>query len=297
MHSIQSILKTRYEILLPYLEKNKIEAYRLYHPQSGPWPVAVDIYQDNAVVHFFGPIPETFIDELESALKSLLNIREFFYKDRSGKGAGVAVGEAQGKEITVEEYGHKFALNLSDYLDTGLFLDHRETRLWVESQSKDKVVLNTFAYTGSFTIYAAAGGATKTYSVDLSRTYTDWIKKNLELNGLPLEKNWTYKMDTLEFFRYAKRKGITFDIIIIDPPTFSKNKGENFSVERDYPALLNGALDLLNPDGFIVFSNNCKDFHLDPKKIIPCKVRQEFKLIPPDFEGVEPHHCYIVENI
>lgn len=296
MSELQKILSAELKRLKPYLTKNKIEAYRLYHESTGPYPIVIDIYKDNAVIHIFERVPEDFIEELEAELKNLLAITDFFYKDRTEKTAGTPLEKGPHKEITVQEYGHTFSLNLSDYLDTGLFLDHRETRRWIESQSKNKIVLNTFAYTGSFSIYAAAGGAKKTHSVDLSKTYCEWIKKNLALNGFPPEENWVYKMDTLEFFRYAKRKQLSFDIIIIDPPTFSKNKGANFSVRRDYPELINGALELLNPNGFIVFSNNCHDFVLEKRKLRPCEVLEETTLIPPDFEGAAPHQCFIIHK-
>lgn len=265
------------------------EAYRLLRTDE----LAVDIYKDMAVVHVFGEMPNRA--ELEKSIRKQVPVREFFYKDRRGKGAGEAV-KASHQETVVEENGHKFLINLSDYLDVGLFLDHRETRKWIESQSTGKQVLNTFAYTGSFSVYAASGGAEKTTSVDLSAIYCEWIKKNLALNNLPPEKNWVYKMDTLEFFRYAKRKGLRYDIIIIDPPTFSKNKGQTFSVERDYPALLNGALELLNPDGFILFSNNCTSFDLDESKLSPCRVEDVDHLHAPDFEGWFSHWCFVIRR-
>lgn len=265
------------------------QAYRLLRTND----LAVDIYKDKAVIHVFGQMPSKA--ELEAKIRKAVPVTGFFYKDRRGKGAGEAL-KAPHEEIIVEEYGHKFLINLSDYLDVGLFLDHRETRKWIESQSLGKQVLNTFAYTGSFSVYAAAGGAEKTTSVDLSETYCDWIKKNLTLNEFPPEKNWVYKMDTLEFFRYAKRKGLTYDIIIIDPPTFSKNKGKTFSVERDYPALINGALELLRDDGFILFSNNCTTFHLDRSRLQPCQVEEIKHLKAPDFEGWFSHWCYKIRN-
>lgn len=302
MPSIRELLEHSLAQRKAYLHQNHIEAYCLNpEPQPG-LPARVDIYKDNAVVHLFATTvgdlfdrtPSDFRQGLERELQSLLNIRSFFYKDRTGKGAGAPLPSKAPKEITVQEYGHAFALNLSDYLDTGLFLDHRETRRWIETRSKGKVVLNTFAYTGSFSIYAAAGGAQKTYSVDLSKTYCDWIKKNLELNELPLEKNWVLKMDTFEFFRYAKKKRLSFDIIIIDPPTFSKNKGETFSVERDHPRLINEALELLNKGGFILFSNNCQGFRLNAQKLNRCQIKEHL-LIPKDFEGTHPHHCFLIE--
>ena len=142
---MKSALQASLARLKPYLEKNQIEAYRLYNCEE--FPLAIDIYKDKAVIHMFADIPADMIEEIEAELKDLLQITEFFYKDRSGRGAGVPAGESPKVETTVEEYGHKFLLNLSDYLDTGLFLDHRETRHYIESMCKDKIVLNTFAYT------------------------------------------------------------------------------------------------------------------------------------------------------
>ena len=271
------------------MNKLNLEAYRYLRTPD----IAVDVYKDNAVVHVFGEMPNKV--ELEASIKKQIPTKEFFYKDRRGKGAGEPE-KAIHKEIIVEENGHNFLINLSDYLDTGLFLDHRETRKWIEGQSKGKRVLNTFAYTGSFSIYAAAGGAEKTTSVDLSKTYCDWIKKNLALNQLPEEKNWVYKMDTLEFFRYAKRKGFLFDIIIIDPPTFSKNKGQTFSVERDHPALINAALEILSDDGFILFSNNCKTFQMDKRKLTPCKIAEVCDLDAHDFASTFSHWTFLIRK-
>lgn len=263
----------------------KHEAYRLLRTRD----LAVDIYKDKAIVHVFGQMPNK--PELEGQIRKQVPVTGFFYKDRRGKGAGEPE-KAPHETTIVEENGHCFLINLSDYLDVGLFLDHRETRKWIESQSEGKQVLNTFAYTGSFSVYAAAGGAEKTTSVDLSKTYCDWIKKNLALNDFPEEKNWVYKMDTLEFFRYAKRKNLRYDIIIIDPPTFSKNKGKTFSVERDYPLLINGALELLTPSGFILFSNNLTSFHIDRNRLAPCHVEELKNLHAPDFEGWFSHWAF-----
>lgn len=284
-----NIFQNNYQKIQQYLQANKLTAYRLYDRTDRSLPVVVDIYVDNAVIHVFEPINDAKIKLIEQDLKDLLNIQNFFYKNRT-KNKDLALPKAIPKNIIVEEYGHKFHINLADYLDTGLFLDHRETRKWVQSQSKNKIVLNTFAYTGSFSIYAASGGAEKTYSVDLSKTYCEWIKKNLELNDLPLEQNWVYKMDTLEFFKYAQRKDLRFDIIIIDPPTFSKNKGEHFSVQKDHTRLLNDALLLLNPYGFIVFSNNKTDFKLKEEDLLPCKIEDiTNKTMPPDFQNNNAH--------
>jgi 23S rRNA G2069 N7-methylase RlmK/C1962 C5-methylase RlmI len=145
-------------------------------------------------------------------------------------------------------------------------------------------------------VYAAGAGAVKTYSVDISRVYCQWIKNNLALNGLPLENNWIYKMDTLEFFQYAKKKQLLFDIIIIDPPTFSKNKGRSFSVQKDHPELINRALELLMPAGFILFSTNFKEFRMMQSDLSACHIQEKMDSIPPDFSGAAPHRCFIISK-
>jgi len=319
MHDpISAILYKSYQKRKKYVFENSLEAYRLLHLEESFLPIAIDIYKENAVIHLFQKIEPETIDQLRDALEKLLHIESFFFKNRTKEEMdfpGVAA-----KKITIHEYGHEFLINLSDYLDTGLFLDHRETRKWIQTESKNKKVLNTFAYTGSFSVYAAAGGAEKTFSVDLSKTYCEWIKENLELNHLPPEKNWVYKMDTLEFFKYARKKNMMFDIIIIDPPTFSKNKGKHFSVQKDHPELLNRALEILEPGGFILFSNNCKTFRLEKNKIgadsepgsdarsyedapshmttstntLALTITEKKDTIPPDFPGLKPHHCFII---
>lgn len=288
---LQNCLKKREK----YLKANKIEAFRLYDNEHAYQQFAIDIYSENAVIHVFSKVPETAFAQIEKTLLKLLNIKKFFYKNRTKE--NFPLPAAVSKTIVIKEYTNKFLINLSDYLDTGLFLDHRETRKWIGEQSKNKVVLNTFAYTGSFTVYAAAGGATKTYSVDISKTYCDWIKKNLELNKLYLEKNWIYKMDTLEFFKYAKRKGLAFDIIIIDPPTFSRNDSKTFSVQNDHPVFINAAMKLLNPNGFILFSNNKQNFKLHKNKLEAGSIQNiQRKTIAPDFLNPNTHYCFLIRN-
>ena len=289
----------------PYLTKNHIEAYRLLHVDECPLQVVIDMYRYNAVIHLFGRVSPAQLKDIEDALRKVAHVKQFFYKNRT-KNEALCVPVSPHTEMEVTEYGNRFHLNLSDYLDTGLFLDHRETRWWIGAQSRGKAVLNTFAYTGSFSIYAAQGGARLTHSVDLSKTYCEWIKKNLALNGMEPETNWVFKMDTMEYFKYATRKKLQFDIIVIDPPTFSKNKGASFSIQKDHPALINAALALLAPPRpgvpapFILFSNNYRDFRLNKAAIgiggTPCRITQKNDLIPPDFAGQTPHHCFVISR-
>jgi 23S rRNA (cytosine1962-C5)-methyltransferase len=277
-----------------YLSKNSISAYRLINNTQTFLPVTVDIYQDNAVIHVFSYIAPEICTELEELLKTILHVNSFFYKNNSK--VNLTLLESPPKKIIQEENGNKFLVNLSDYLDTGLFLDHRETRKWIASQSRGKIILNTFAYTGSFTVYAANAGALKTYSVDISSVYCEWIKENLALDKLSPENNWVYKMDSLEFIKYAKKKNLIFDIIIIDPPTFSKNKGKSFSVQKDLPRLINGFLEELSPSGFILFSTNYKEFRMRQKDLLPCVIEEKLNTIPPDFAGTQPHRCFVIKN-
>lgn len=300
--NIRSLFEREYSRKKKYIENNDLEAFRLYDRAAPELPLAVDIYKKSAVVHLFGHTPAAALRDVEHSLQGMFGIKDVFYKNRTKVDLPMPETSQKaaefGRKMQVKEYGNLFWCNLADYLDTGLFLDHRETRKWIQSESKKKVVLNTFAYTGSFSVYAAKGGASKTYSVDLSKTYTDWIKKNLELNHLPADNNWVYKMDTREFFKYAKKKSLTFDIIIIDPPSFSRNKGKSFSVQQDHPELINAALELLTPGGFILFSNNKQDFRLQKEKLSPCLVENiQRQTIPPDFTHPNIHYCFIIRPL
>jgi 23S rRNA (cytosine1962-C5)-methyltransferase len=291
---IITLIRNKLEQIKPYLTKNNITAFRLLNNTSSLFPVSIEIFQKNAVIHVFNQIALPAFPQLEKSLKEVLQIEDIFYKKNSTEDFYLPASKP--KKIIIEEYGHKFLINLSDYLDTGLFLDHRETRRWIGSRSKNKVVLNTFAYTGSFTVYAARSGATRTYSVDISKVYCEWIKENLTLNNLTLDNQWVARMDTLEFFQYARKKNLIFDVIIIDPPTFSKNKGKSFSVQKDHPSLINHALELLSPRGFILFSNNYQLFRMNYRELNPCLVKENLDLIPPDCFGTRLHRCFIISN-
>lgn len=293
INTIATVLADSFTKRKSYLRQNKIEAYRLYNNEDF-LALTIDLYLDNAVISILDQSVLALLEDLEQVLRKNFAVKDFFYKDRTKQ--KIDLPKSNHKQTIIQEYDHKFKINLSDYLDTGLFLDHRETRQWIGQQSRQKTVLNTFAYSGSFSIYAAKGGAAKTYSVDLSKTYCEWIKENLLLNNLPLEQNWVYKMDTLEFFKYALRKKLQFDIIVIDPPTFSKNKGKSFSVKKDHPSLINSALKVLAPDGFILFSNNYLNFELDTAALEPCTIEEKENTIPPDFHGSIPHNCYLIRH-
>ena len=329
-----------------YIQSNRIEAFRLISQEELEMPVAVDCYGESVeckaqseklggrgrggifdsgagvgVLQVYDEqVDRESVEALKDVLREDFGVEVFFekrrYRVKDAPESGGDLREAPVEKI-VSEYGHKFILNLNNYLDTGLFLDHRETRRRVEQMVRSLVagvggdgpgvqVLNLFAYTGSFSVYAAAGGAAMTHTVDLSKTYCDWARRNLELNGFAADRHWIYRMDALEYYRYAARKGLTFDLVIIDPPTFSRNKDSNFSVQRDHQQLIEGAASLLRPGGQIIFSNNCLDFQMSPNIERNFTVRNiQSETIPQDFwidtvnneywgEQNQIHNCYLI---
>ncbi len=199
-------------------------------------------------------------------------------------------------EFTVEENGLKFIVNLSDYLDTGLFLDHRTTRQMVRDQSKSKKVLNLFAYTGSFSVYAASGGANEVVTVDLSKTYLDWAKRNMELNGFNDESKYKVVHADVKQFLKTIPAGY-FDIVVMDPPTFSNSKRmEDFlDVQRDHVELINDCLAGIKKEGTLYFSTNFSKFILDKGHINASSIKDLTRATTAfDFEGRLSRFCFIV---
>ena len=179
--------------------------------------------------------------------------------------------QERGEFFEVREDGLEFLVNLHDYLDTGLFLDHRPLRARVRELSKDKRFLNLFCYTGAFSVYAAAGGAAETTSVDLSQTYLDWTARNLALNGFDLTRNKLVRDDAVA---YVQNHSAMFDLIFVDPPTFSNSKrAQDFDVQRDHVALLKLCGQRLFPGGRILFSNNFRRFKLDEAALAEFSIR------------------------
>src|SRR5262249_54963076 len=158
---------------------------------------------------------------------------------------------ADSQEVVVEESGLKFRVDLTRYLDPGLFLDHRLTRAMIRADAAEKRVLNLFSYTGSFSVYAAAGGATSTTSVDLSSTYLDWSKRNFAINGLDLRRHEFVRADAREWAVQSAKSRASFDLIILDPPSFSSSKAMRgtFDVQRDHLRIIDSAARLLSSAG------------------------------------------------
>lgn len=199
-------------------------------------------------------------------------------------------------EFDVEENGLKFFVNLSDYLDTGLFLDHRLTRQQVRGLSEGKKVLNLFAYTGSFSVYAAAGGASEVVTVDLSKTYLSWAERNMALNGYnDLSSYKTVHADVKQYLKTIPPA--SFDLIVMDPPTFSNSKrmDDILDIQRDHAELINDCLAALTPGGQLFFSTNFRKFVMDEAKVHSKKIKDITRSTTPfDFEGRLYRYCFLI---
>ncbi|RYZ62060.1 MAG: methyltransferase domain-containing protein [Chitinophagaceae bacterium] len=196
-------------------------------------------------------------------------------------------------EFVVQEGGLNFIVNLSDYLDTGLFLDHRTTRQMVREESAGKRVLNLFCYTGSFSVYAAAGDATEVVSVDLSKTYLAWAEKNMQINFPDTANHKAVHADVLPYLKTLPLH--SFDLIVMDPPTFSNSKRmeDVLDIQRDHVALINDCLNALSPGGVLYFSTNYTRFELDEKSMLKAAIKDITKATTPfDFAGKLKRPCF-----
>jgi 23S rRNA (cytosine1962-C5)-methyltransferase len=199
-----------------------------------------------------------------------------------------------GEFFEVEEGGHRFLVNLTDYLDTGLFLDHRITRSLIQQEACGKEVLNLFCYTGSFSVYASSGKAASVTSVDLSNTYLEWAEKNMRLNNLyDAGKTKFIQADVLQYLDTLPEA--FFDLVIMDPPTFSNSKrmDDFLDIQRDHPDLINKTLSAMKEGGALYFSTNLKDFQLEGRLLKASQVKDITRLTTPfDFEGKLNRWCF-----
>jgi 23S rRNA (cytosine1962-C5)-methyltransferase len=285
--------------------KQNVSCYRLYDLDLPEFPLAIDLYEDQVHAaeyrrnHTLSEAEHqawlqgsrTVISEVLGIPVDRIHVKErAVIADRKEQYGHFA---SKGERSVVHENGIKFYVNMTDYLDTGLFLDHRPTRVMVREQCKDKDVLNLFAYTGSFSVYAALGGARSVHTVDLSNTYLDWARENFLLNGLDA-KAWTFTAaDVMAFLPTLPSQ--SYDLIVCDPPTFSNSKKMQgvFDVQRDHPALLNQCLRLLRQDGVLLFSTNNRKFRLYDEHLDTDRIRDVTKQTTGfDFEGKLDRSCY-----
>jgi 23S rRNA (cytosine1962-C5)-methyltransferase len=205
-----------------------------------------------------------------------------------------------GRMFEVREGGLRFLVNLENYLDTGLFLDHRPLRAIVRARSAGRRVLNLFSYTGSVTTHAAAGGAVSTVSVDLSNTYLAWARRNLDLNGFDPARHALVRADVMAWLRTARGDAdCRFDLIVADPPSYSSSKRmeDVFDVQRDHPEIIAGAIALLSPGGELFFSTNLRAFKLG---MLPLGWRADDisdQTVPEDFRNRRIHSCWRISAV
>lgn len=290
---------------------HNVACYRFYDHDLPEFPFAIEWY--NGVVHaaeykrkhgMEDEEHETWLQQCRMVLAEVLQISpgEIFMKERmrkAGRQGQYEKFDERKEERIVPEGGHSFIINLTDYLDTGLFLDHRITRGMVKEEAKGKHVLNLFCYTGSFSVYAAGGGAASVTSVDLSKTYLNWAKRNMQYNKLYDDgKHQFIHGDVLEFINEIPAN--TYDLIVCDPPTFSNSKRmeDTFDVQRDHVGLLKKLLKASTDEGRIYFSNNYRNFVLDREAIPVLSVKDITKATTPfDFQGKLHRSCFLLDKL
>lgn len=303
---IKNRIEKNYKRLKSWSLQSKIEAYRIYDRDIPEYPYIVDRYGDFFLIYDRSEeIDKTknHYPEVLQAIKDLFNPSDdkIVLKKREkqkGENQYDRLDETD-HSMTVREAQALFKVNLHDYLDTGLFLDHRPMRQKIYKSAKDKSFLNLFCYTGSVSVFAALGGASKTTSVDMSATYINWAKENFELNKLPVAQHQFVQENALAYLEKAPRNEERFDMIFLDPPTFSNSKRmeDVFEVEKDQDFLVFSCLDILNPGGVLYFSNNKRKFKLSDKIVAETNVKDITEMsIPMDFHDQKIHRCFEIRN-
>ncbi len=302
----KNCIRKRYRHIRKWAKRTSSDCFRIYNHEIPEYRVDIDFYAGRFCVHYRPhyrdeiEIPEDLGLEVEKVLYELFGAHEdlIFWRTRFRREKTEQYEKiSEIKDFFVaHEYGVKFYINLLDYLDTGLFLDHRQTRKMVASLAKGKRLLNLFAYTCSFSVHAALAGASFTKSVDMSNTYLAWGEKNFLLNSLTFENNQLVRADCLRFLESENEK---YDLIVIDPPTISRSKkmDQMFDVQEDYPFLIFQSLKLLAPGGIIFFSTNSRKFAFDPTLFETCFIQEiSHKTLPIDFSDPKIHRCWKISN-
>jgi 23S rRNA (cytosine1962-C5)-methyltransferase len=289
-----------------WARRTGLECYRVYDRDVPQFPLAIDRYGEHAHLQEFDTgwqMPEAdhaeWVNGVRNVAAETLGIAgaNVHYKRRERQRGPAQYGRitARSGKLVIHEGGLRFLVDLDAYVDTGLFLDHRKTRAYVREHAAGRRMLNLFAYTGSFTVYAASGGATATTTVDLSNTYLDWTGRNLALNALDRPEHALVRADVLEWLDEAVRIRRLFDLIVLDPPSFSNSARmrETLDVQRDHVRLIDGAMALLAAGGELIFSTNRRGFRLEPS--VASSYRCESSThwtVPEDFRRHPPHACW-----
>lgn len=309
-------LRKNAQKLAKWAKREGTTAYRIYDADIPEYNAAVDVYNDHVVIQEYAApasIPGAVADDrfwhLLETIPAVLPFSEqqMVIKQRrrqSGSAQYEKQQEEQSVVFEVEEYNARFRVNLSDYLDTGLFIDHRIVRREIQRLAAGKRVLNLFAYTGTASVHAGLGGASHITTVDLSRTYLNWAKDNFRLNHLTIDKHDFIQADCLAWLseQADSEPAQRWDLIFLDPPTFSNSKRmeESFDVQRDHVAMLKQAMALLAPQGVLIFSTNKRKFKLAVEELeqlnIACDNRSAWSL-PEDFKrNPHIHQCWFLRH-
>ena len=289
-------------------KKQETSCYRIYDHDLPEFPFCIEKYEDWLYVaeyrrnhHMEDEVHEKWLSECKLLIGEITAVPDSRIVLRTRQRKSNRQDQYQKLDdeqqfMIVREQGLKFKINLTDYLDTGLFLDHRITRAMVRENSRDKKVLNLFCYTGSFSVYAAAGGAAGVVSVDLSKTYLKWATENMELNGLYDAKCHLYLHEDVKQYLQTLPPGY-FDLVIMDPPTFSNSKrmDDFLDIQRDHAQLINQVLDAMVPGGTLYFSTNFSRFQLHHEELKECKIKDITRATTPfDFQGKINRFCFLI---
>ncbi|XKH01078.1 bifunctional 23S rRNA (guanine(2069)-N(7))-methyltransferase RlmK/23S rRNA (guanine(2445)-N(2))-methyltransferase RlmL [Marinobacter nauticus] len=309
---LRNRLKKNLKTVGQWARKQGIGCYRLYDADMPEYALAIDIYEGRVHVQEYqapksvdGRAARERLAEALAVIPEVLDIdpADMVCKQRQRQSGASQYEkhEASGEYFNVHEHGCVLKVNLRDYLDTGLFLDHRPVRQWIQKNAQGKRFLNLFCYTGAATVHAAAGGASRSLSLDMSKTYVNWAKDNLALNGADPKKHVVEQADCLAWLADRKTANQTFDLIFMDPPTFSNSarmKGI-LDIQKDHGTLIRQAMQRLSSDGLLVFSNNFRKFKLDEDLLSEFEVKEvSASTIDKDFQrNSKIHRCWHVRHL
>ncbi|MDX9800076.1 MAG: bifunctional 23S rRNA (guanine(2069)-N(7))-methyltransferase RlmK/23S rRNA (guanine(2445)-N(2))-methyltransferase RlmL [Spirochaetia bacterium] len=302
-------LKKNIKSLRKWKEKEGISCYRIYDADMPEYSAAIDIYGDNHLhIQEYAPPPEIPESKSEKRFQDIVYTAEkvtgiprkeisLRQRKRQKEGEKYKRISSSGKFDTINEGGLSFCVNFHDYLDTGIFLDHRIIRGMIREISSERKFLNLFSYTGTASVYAAKGGASLTVSVDANAAYCEWTERNFKANNLSLSANKIIKSDFMEFLESDRGK---YDIIFIDPPTFSNSKSRRdiFVIQDNHTELIKKASEKLLQNGIIIFSSNFKKFKLDDSIVENFSVDDiTEKTVSPDFSRRGfARKCWVISN-
>ncbi|MCC4860789.1 bifunctional 23S rRNA (guanine(2069)-N(7))-methyltransferase RlmK/23S rRNA (guanine(2445)-N(2))-methyltransferase RlmL [Vibrio splendidus] len=293
-----------------WAKKEQLDCYRIYDADLPEYNVAIDVYPGHLVIQEYAAPKDVPEDKAKRRLTDIIrasiqvtgveanNVVLKVRQKQKGRSQYQKMAQ-DSSNLEVNEYGVKLIVNLHDYLDTGLFLDHKITRRRIGEMAGGKDFLNLFAYTGSASVHAAVGGARSTTTVDMSNTYLEWAKENMELNGRVGRQHQFVQADCLQWL--AKEQG-SYDLIFIDPPTFSNSKrmDQSFDVQRDHIQLMEDLKRLLREEGTIVFSNNKRHFKMDMEGLEELGLKAQnisSKTLPLDFSrNKHIHNCWLITH-